>query len=559
MKTPDPVVSLIEDYDQRRIGRRAFLTRAAALGLSLPTAGALLAACGSGSGNATGSPLSHGSGASGGGGSSGTLTYRPQDDMANLDPALWTSQDDEILGDCVFEGLVSYKPGTFEVVHTLAESLEGNKDQTEFHFKLKRGIEWHKGYGEVRASDVKFSFERIAGLTKPNLHSPYAGDWQTLQTVKVDGPYEGTIVLKRPFAPLMHSTLPVMSGKILPQKAVEKLGHNFGTNPVGSGPFEFVKWIPKQAATFKRFANYSGANSAYAEKSPWHAIETQPIQSDNTALSALQTGEVLMGYLGASAAKTAGGSQIKVATKASQSYQFLALNVQDHYLSNRDLRLAIRYAVDVPAILSAAYNGLYVRANGCIPPSMSTGYWKDAPVFNQDLDLAKRHLRASGVGKLPALRLAYQNDEADQTATQVIAANLEKAGIPVKLQPTDSATMDDVPGDGGGGKHRQLVYNMYTTEPDPYWSYLWWTCAQMGLWNWNNWCNRTFDGYLNQAAYTTDIAKRDQLYVDAAQHWSDEASIVWIAFVTLSYGYRSGSVSPVLRPDGLPVLWATHA
>jgi peptide/nickel transport system substrate-binding protein len=547
MTKRDPIVSLIQDYDRRALDRRSFLRRAMALGVSMPAATALLAACGS-------SPTSGGAGAS-----SGTLTYRPQTDMANLDPAFWTSQDDEILADCIFEGLVSYRPGTFDVVNTLAESLEASADQTRFHFKLKQGIHWHKGYGEVRASDVKYSFERIAGLTNPKLNSPYAGDWQALETVKVEGPYQGTIILKEPFAPLMYSTLPVMSGKILPQKAVEKLGHGFGTSPVGSGPYEFVSWVPKQAASLQRFTGYSGANSGYAGKTAWQSIRTQPMSSDNTAVSAMQTGEVLMGYLGPSVVPSIRSTgNVQVLTKPTQSYQFLALNVQDEYLRNRDLRLAIRYAVDVPSVLSTAYGGLYVRANSCIPPSMPVGHWGQAPQYNQDLVLAKSHLKASGMGSIPPLRFAVLNDETDQNAAQVIAADLQKAGIGTKIELTDSATMDDIPGAGGGGKNRQLVYNMYTTEPDPYWSYVWWTCAQMGLWNWDNWCNVQFDGLLSKAVHATDTASRHQLYEQAAQTWDAEASIVWIAFVTMSYGH-SQSVRPVLRPDGIPVLWTTGA
>ena len=41
------------------------------------------------------------------------------------------------------------------------------------HVQAEGGHPFHKGYGEVTAEDVKFSFERVAGLTKPNIESPY--------------------------------------------------------------------------------------------------------------------------------------------------------------------------------------------------------------------------------------------------------------------------------------------------------------------------------------------------------------------------------------------------
>ena len=69
-------------------------------------------------------------------------------------------------------------------------------------------MEFHGGYGEMTSDDVKYSYERIAGITKPNLHAVYQGDWAALRRVKTEGKYAGTIILKESFAPLGRSTMP---------------------------------------------------------------------------------------------------------------------------------------------------------------------------------------------------------------------------------------------------------------------------------------------------------------------------------------------------------------
>jgi len=117
---------------------------------------------------------------------------------------------DILVDKTLFSTLVKYelRGGAILVVPDLAESWTANASLTEYTFKLRQDVEWQKGYGEVRASDVKFSYERIAGLTKPKINSPYSGDWSALDRVQVTGPYDGTSILKQPFAPLMHSTLP---------------------------------------------------------------------------------------------------------------------------------------------------------------------------------------------------------------------------------------------------------------------------------------------------------------------------------------------------------------
>ena len=547
---PNEVRSLVDEYVTKRIDRRQFLARAIGLGLSAPAAGVLLAACGSASHSSPGAPASSAKPPT------TTITYRPETDIQNLDPAFFVSQDDYIITDCIYEGLVTYRPGTVEVVNCLAESFEPSADGLQYHFKLKKGIEWQKGYGEVRATDVKFSYERIAGLTKPKINSPYSGDWSALETVNVQGPYEGTIVLKSPFAPLMHSTLPVGSGKVLPQKAIETLGSRWATNPVGSGPYEFMSWTPHQRTVLKKFDRYSGANRAYAPAPVFDTIETNVIDSDNTAFEALQTGTVAYGYLAPSLigqAERAGN--LKVNSRATLNYYFVSISEKN--VPNINVRKAIRAAIDVDGIIKAAYNGRYVRAYGIIPPAMKIGYWPDAPHYNQDLALARSYLAKSGESNV-TLTLTTTNDQPSEAAAQVIAANLGQIGIKVNIQPQDPATFDAIPGNGGGGSHRQLVYSLYVSEPDPYWSFIWFTCAQMGLWNWSDWCDPAFNSLLNKGLTTYDVATRDKYYVEAAKLWDSQANIVWIAYPTW-YFVTQPWVRPSFQPDGYPNLWATTA
>lgn len=548
--TPDTdgIRQLAVEHTRLGLSRREFLGRAVALGLSASAAGVLLDACGSPAASSHASTATKPT--------TTTLVYRPQNDIANLDPATWVSQEDEQFMDCIYEGLVTYRPGTWEVVNQLAETFEPSKDGLSFHFTLKKGIQWQKGYGEVRASDVKFSYERIAGLTHPNLKSPYQGDWSALETVQVHGPYEGTIILKKPFAPIMRSTLPVTSGKVIPEKAVTKLGKHFATHPVGSGPFEFVSWTPGQSATLKRFAGYSGANKAYAAKVPWTEIRTQVITSENTALEALQTGSLAVAYLEpAVVGRARKQSSLSLVSRASLGFWFMSISQKN--VPNLNLRRAIRSAIDVPSVIQAAFNGEYQQAYGIIPKSMQVGYWADAPHYGQDLSLAKHYLAASGAGR-PTLTLTTGNDSSSQSGSQVIAANLQQAEINVKLQPEDGATYYAIPGKGGGGPDRQLNFIQYTTEPDPYWSFIWFTCAQINEWNWCDWCNHPFNNLLNEALQTYDVQTRDRLYIEAAKLWDKQANIVWIAYPTQDYAEQKW-VKLSLRPDGNIYLWNTAA
>ena len=546
----DSIDELLRSLNRGGMSRREFLQRAALLGVSVSVAGSLLSACGSGGSSATPSA----SGTAAGGKSLGTLNVRSTLEVGILDPANWSSPVDVYVLDAISEGLVSYKPGTWEVVNTLADTFEPSSDGLSYHFVLKQGIQFHRNFGEVTADDVKFSFERIAGLTKPKLAAAYQADWGALKEVKVESKYAGTIIMKTPFAPLMRSTLPVLSGKILSKKAVTQLGSGYVRNPVGTGPYEFTQWVPKQKVVLTRFADYGKANSAYAPPPAAQQIVFQEITDDGAAQTALQSGDLDFAQISTAYVKLLTNSpKFNLVHMPTLNYEWIAMNVTDPFLSNINVRKAIRQAVDVPGILAAAYDGVWQRANAIIPQAMGLGYWPQAPTYDRDVAKAKSYLSAAGVsgGKLS---LTIIDAPADRTAAQVIQQNLADIGLTVTINVQDAATFWEIPGQGGGGANRQLVYNYYVTEPDPYWSMEWWVTSQKSLWNWCEWSNKQFDQLFEQGAITLDPAKRTQIYQQMQQVWDADANMVWVAFITNPYAFKK-SVAAVFRPDGDPMFW----
>ncbi len=525
----------------RQFDRQSLLARAAALGLTGAAATAFADAL---------TPAAFAEEAKQAAGGGGTLRFRLETDITNLDPAFFPTEADEVVTGCIHEGLVTFRPGSFDVVNCLAETFEPSKDGLRFNFKLKEGVTFHKGYGEVTSADVKYSYERIAGLTKPNIHAVYAGDWSTLKQVKITGKYTGTIILKEKFAPLLHSTLPAGSGLVLSKKALLKLGNKgIAVHPIGTGPYEFVKWTPKQKITVTKFADYAGSNKAYVKGKTYDTIEFLPIADDSAAETGLRAGDIDFSRIANSSVERFKKiSNMKMYENASLDYYFITMNVQDKVLKDIRLRQAIRLAVDVPSIIAAAYDDKWEQAYGIIPKSMGLGYWKDAPKYKRDVDAAKKLVAAAGADGIH-LRLAVLDAQADKTAAQVIQSNLKDIGITVDIIVQDSATLFAIPGNGGDGKKRQMIYSGYVSQPDPSWSTVWWTCAQMGEWNWDNWCSKPFSSLHNRALRETDDAKRQAMYVTMQKLWDKEAGMVWIAYPTY-FSAGSTKVKPTIRPDG---------
>ncbi|MGH6917448.1 MAG: ABC transporter substrate-binding protein, partial [Geminicoccaceae bacterium] len=140
------------------------------------------------------------------------LRVRSYSDLQVLDPLNRLAQPEGDIMDAIFSNLVKAKPGeVWDWQLDAAESIE-QVDDTHIDFTLKKGIQFTGGFGELTAEDVKYSFERIAD---PKNESPYRDDWAVLDRVEVKDPYNGTIVLKEPFAPLWTISLVRGSGSIL--------------------------------------------------------------------------------------------------------------------------------------------------------------------------------------------------------------------------------------------------------------------------------------------------------------------------------------------------------
>jgi peptide/nickel transport system substrate-binding protein len=82
---------------------------------------------------------------------------------------------------------------TTEVEPDLAESWTTSDEGTVWTFKLRKGVQFHKGFGEMTAEDVKFSFERQIKRTKGML---FAQNLEVIQEITVVDPYTVQITLK---------------------------------------------------------------------------------------------------------------------------------------------------------------------------------------------------------------------------------------------------------------------------------------------------------------------------------------------------------------------------
>ena len=176
-------------------------------------------------------------------------------DIRSLDPHYGTTTIDYACIDPMFNGLVRFKPEDInpdKIEPDLAEKWDRSKDNLVWTFYLRKGVKFHKGYGELTAEDVKFSLEKAANKTT----SGFAADYAALDKVEAIDKYTVRITFKSAIPSVLGILTNYHGGYIVSKKAAMEKGEKFKFDPIGTGPFMLKDYIPKEKVVEVRHPDF---------------------------------------------------------------------------------------------------------------------------------------------------------------------------------------------------------------------------------------------------------------------------------------------------------------
>ncbi|TGQ11373.1 ABC transporter substrate-binding protein [Mesorhizobium sp. M00.F.Ca.ET.217.01.1.1] len=514
------------------VNRRALLKAGAALG------GGIFAA---------GMPLSQAIWAAEG----KVLKARSYNDVSTFDPGFYSEYVGLDVADCVFSKLIRRKPGSeWRWELEAAEKIE-QVNPTHIRFRLKKGITFTGGYGELTAKDVKFSFERVIKHKSPDV-----GDWGTLDRVEVEDDHTGVIVFKTPFVPAWVVSLPFGVGHIVSEDAVMKAtgdGSSFGLKPPAfSGPYVLAEFKKSQYVLLTRNTDWSGPKPGFDE------IRIIVITDDKTAERAYQAGDIDFTRISLDSLatlKSNAPADTKIENHPGLSYTWIGMNMDHPKLKDINVRKAIQWAINVPQILDAAYAGQTKVATGIIAPGI-VGHRDKALVPPEgDLTKAKEFLEKAGVSDL-TLTIDCLNDSSYATVAQTVQAQLSQIGITVEVNAQDAGSFWTIgmESEGSRWKDMQLVVNNFSSQPDPYYYTSWFVKDQVGVWNWERFSSDRFDELNAKAVTIEDPAERAKLYYEMQDLMEESGAYRFLTNGAWPVMYRTMHVRAAILPDGSPLL-----
>ena len=172
-----------------------------------------------------------------------------------------------------------------------------------------------------------------------------------------------------------------------------------------------------------------------------------------------------------------------------------------------------------------------------------------APVLTRDVAKARDYMAKAGLKTLD-LTMDIQDTTEYRTWAEIAQQNLKDIGVNLTINPMDSSSFWSI-GDGDKGVNVELFALNYSMEPDPSWAPVWFTCKQVGVWNWMRWCSKAYDDLYNQSLTTTDNTARAQIFVQMEKLWNDAAHSIWITHGVIVQAYTP-NIKPATTPNGEP-------
>ena len=498
----------------------------------------------------------------------GTLVIASGSDATILFPPLTVNVTSAQVEAQIFEHLAEPGErlnmiGDAEWEGRLARSWSWGADSLSIAFRIDSMARWQDG-PPVRASDVAFTYDVYTDSTVASTVAPLLAD---VDSVTVRDSLTAVFWFSHR-SPEQFATA-AFQMRILPEHLLSKADRkelessDFARHPVGSGPFRFVRWVPRQMIELE-------ANTAYHLGRPRLDRVIWSIAPDyNAAFMRLLSGDAdILEYMRPGDFEpVAKHPEIKTVRYPSLIYGFLLFNERDPdnrkrphpIFGDRSVRRALTMAIDRPQLVRGVYDSLAVPALGPFTEALST-YDSSITQIPYDPDSAAALLAAAGWrdtdsdgwreknGRQLRFTMMVPSSSTPRMRAAVIMQEMfKKVGVRAEIEQMDFPTH------GSRQEARRFDASMNTMSSDGVPStirQLWSTAASREGSNYGSYESPRFDALVDSAAAQMDPEKAGAYYRQAYQLLADDAPAIWL-FEPLSYAAMQQRIHPVgMRANG---------
>ncbi|WP_263261922.1 ABC transporter substrate-binding protein [Pseudomonas sp. RIT-PI-S] len=471
--------------------------------------------------------------------------------------------------DVLMNRLVDFDAKAGKVVPSLADRWEVSADGLTYTFILRKGVHFHTTEyftptRELSAEDVAFSFKRMLDPANPwhkvaQSGFPHAQSMQLPSLVKqIDTPDASTVrfVLDHPdatfLATLSMGFASIYSAEYADQLMKADTPEKLNSQPIGTGPFVFVRYQKDAQVRFKANPDYFAGKPAVDPLI--YAISPDP----SVRMQRLRAGEcqLTLSPKPQDIATAKADPKLQVFSTAAFMTAFVAINTQHPPLDKPQVRQAINFAFDKANYLKAVFEGTAQPANG-IYPANTWGYAGDSHLYDHDPAKARKLLADAGLKEgfsttlwtRPSGSLLNPNPTA---GAQALQADLAQVGIKAEIRILE---WGELIRRAKAGEHDLLFMGWAgdNGDPDNFLTPQFSCAAVTSGTNFARYCDPTLDGFITKGKAGATQADRSELYRQAQGLIQQQA--LWLPLahpevtVLAAKGLKGYQPSPFGRQD----------
>ena len=415
----------------------------------------------------------------------------------------------------LLEGLTKIEENG-SVTPLLATGWQQSSDGRTYAFQLRRGVHFHDGV-PFDAAAVRFSFERASAPGSTNKARKALFD--NLAGIATPDPYTVVLTLHQADSHTLFRLGESTAVILHPDSAA-----GIATRPVGTGPYRLEKWNRGHSITLEKAASYRQPDAAAIRQARFYFISDTAAQ-----VEALESGRIDLFFNFATnhLHRFQNDTRYQVLIGSSSGKGMLALNNRRQPLNDVRVRRAITHAIDREGFISTVLEGRGTAIGSHFVPT-DAGYIHLVNMYPYNPAQARALLREAGVQTPLELTLTLPPTPYARAGGPVVAADLARVGIAVRLQPVEWAQW--LAGAFRGQFDMTLInhaepldYRIYT-DPDYYFGY----------------DSAVFRALVERHATASSARARQQLFAQLQRQLAIDAANAWIFAPQIGTVVRKG-------------------
>lgn len=493
------------------------------------------------------------------------LTFGENSLDGKFNPILSSSVYDSYIVNLMFDSLLNNSPEG-EPISDAAEKWEISEDGKTYTFYLKKGIKFHDGH-ELTAEDVKFTYETIA-------HPSYNGArWTSVQDVigaqefrdgkanevegiKIIDDYTISFTIKEINAPKLINDF---GYGIMPKHYYQFEDYDdfiaLNQNPMGSGPFKFVRYVVGQYLEVEAYNEY------FKGKPKLDGVIVKIVPSETVAAE-LQAGVIDIAQL----SQLPEDVEIAIETGivntqqyTGNGYTYVGFNLRLDKFKDKRVRQALMYGLNRGAFIENQYQGYAEPCNTAVSP-VSWAYTDKVEKYEYNPAKAKELLKEAGWEdkdndgwienskgeKLEIVWTAYNDVAWPQNLIAVAKENWKEIGVKLEGELMEFNAVAEKVFD----ERNFELYNMgwsLSIDPDP--TGIFDKASDVpGGYNCMGFYNEEAEKIITQGILETDFEKRKEMYQKWAEIANEELPYLFIAYRQEVFGVNNRVKNLKLAP-----------